>query len=61
MTGNHTEKAVGFRLPSEVPFTENERAWIDLIRLASNNSDPRPALSLVQGLRRIFDDSSRAA
>lgn len=55
MSDNHTEKAVGFRLPSEAPFTENERAWIDLIRLASNNSDPRPALSLIQHLRRIFD------
>ena len=33
------------------PITENERAWIDFIRLASGDSDPPPTLDRVQKLR----------
>jgi hypothetical protein len=36
------------------PITENERAWIEIIRLASWDQDPPLTLQRVQALRRIF-------
>lgn len=38
------------------PFTENELAWIEFIRLASQDSDPGITLARVQVLRKMFDD-----
>lgn len=35
-------------------LTPNELAWIEFIRLTSNDSDPRPTLVGVQALRRLF-------
>lgn len=40
--------------PWEKPFTENEKAWIEFIRLASHDTDPAPTLETVQALRQIF-------
>lgn len=36
------------------PITENERAWIDFIRLISMDSDPSPTLRRVQSLRSLL-------
>lgn len=36
------------------PLTPNELAWIEFLRLASNDSDPGPTLARVQGLQRLF-------
>lgn len=36
------------------PITDNERAWIEFIRLASYDNDPAPTLETVQALRQIF-------
>ena len=30
----------GFRLPSNRPISQNERAWIKFLRLLSSDSDP---------------------
>ena len=38
------------------PITQNERAWIDIIRLASWDMDPKPTLARVQRVRRAFDE-----
>lgn len=39
--------------------TENERAWIEFLRLASCDSDPAPTLSHVQFLQAMFRRESR--
>jgi hypothetical protein len=36
------------------PITENERYWVEVIRLASGDRDPPPTLWRTQALRRIF-------
>ena len=36
------------------PLTENELAWIDFLRLLSNDGDPAPTLARVQALRHIL-------
>ncbi|ESY82204.1 hypothetical protein X740_05400 [Mesorhizobium sp. LNHC221B00] len=35
-------------------MTSNERFWLEVIRLASWDSDPVPTLERVQNLRMIF-------
>ena len=45
----------GFRLPSDRPISQNERAWIEFLRLISLDSDPAPTLTLVQALRRVIE------
>lgn len=35
-------------------LTENECGWIEFIRLASLDTDPKPTLARVQQLRKIF-------
>lgn len=42
-------------------LTPNERFWLEVIRLASWDSDPAPTLELVQELRRIFEPASRGS
>jgi hypothetical protein len=44
----------GIRLPDDSRLTENERAWIEFIRLLSNGSDPVPTLRSVQALRQVL-------
>lgn len=45
----------------QCPLTPNERFWLEVIRLASWDSDPAPTLELVQQLRRIFEPASRGS
>ncbi|MFZ2101426.1 MAG: hypothetical protein WAU86_12765, partial [Oricola sp.] len=40
-------------------FTENERAWIEFIRLSSCESDPVPTLQRVQKLRLILNSGNQ--
>lgn len=55
-----TSRHVGFRTRCgctaiwDAEITANERFWIEIIRLASNDSDPAPTLGRVQQMRRIF-------
>lgn len=35
-------------------LTENERAWVDFLRLISDGTDPGPTLKRVQLLRRVL-------
>lgn len=41
--------------PSSDPsaLTENERAWLDFLRLIADGRDPAPTLRAVQILRRL--------
>jgi hypothetical protein len=41
----------GFKLPSDGTLTENERLWIEMLRLLFNDRVPVPTLPLVQALR----------
>lgn len=40
------------------PLTSNERFWLEVIRLASWDSDPAPTLERVQRLRQIFEPAA---
>lgn len=51
--------ATGFKLQVERPMTENELAWITLIRAVTDDRDPAPDLLMVQALRRAWQ--TRAA
>lgn len=42
------------------PLTQNERFWLEVIWLASWDSDPAPTLERVQRLRQIFQPASAA-
>jgi hypothetical protein len=42
------------------PLTQNERFWLEVIRLSSWDSDPAPTLERVQQLRRIFEPDERS-
>lgn len=45
--------------PDLRPLTQNERFWLETIRLASWDTDPAPTLERVQQLRRIFEPFER--
>ena len=49
----------GFKLPSTAPITENERAWIDMLRCIVGDDNPAPSLAAVQALRLVLLGSSR--
>jgi hypothetical protein len=60
MTGSRTTNRPGKEgHPLNRPITSNERAWIDFIRLASDDTDPDPTLERVQKLRLIFSKARR--
>jgi hypothetical protein len=42
----------GIRLPDDSNLTENERAWVEFMRLTSRNADPARTLRSVQALRQ---------
>ena len=42
----------GLRLPSDRPFSDNELAWIDFLRIVSSDRDPAPTLRFVRFLRQ---------
>ena len=44
----------GFKLPSSEPITNNERAWIDMLRCIVGDSDPAPSLAGIQALRQAL-------
>lgn len=48
--------AAGFSLPSDQPISENERVWIDFLRLVSCDSDPALTLRCVQALRQLVGE-----
>lgn len=57
MSGEHQFDAESRRRIAENrnrEITPNERFWLEVIRLASWDSDPVPTLKKVQKLRRIF-------
>lgn len=44
--------------PWAAELTTNEVFWIEVIRLASHDTNPAPTLDRVQQLRRIFVDET---
>ena len=40
--------------PELQDLTENERAWIGILRLIANDTDPAPTLARVQALRHAL-------
>jgi hypothetical protein len=51
MSGDDRRVVEGFKLPSILPATENERAWIEMLRCIVGDADPPPTLKAVQALR----------
>ena len=54
MNKDNRRAVAGFKLPSTAPITENERAWIDMLRCIVGDADPAPTLAGVQALRRVL-------
>ena len=52
--GEATVQLTIIRRCASPELTENERAWIEFLRLASCDSDPAPTLERVQALRQIL-------
>ena len=50
MRVNDGKVVAGFRLPSRAPFTVNEMAWIDMLRMIVGDADPKPTLAAVQAM-----------
>lgn len=42
-------------MKDNIDLTDNERAWLEFLRLIGNGSDPRLTLRRVQLLRRICE------
>jgi hypothetical protein len=60
MTGSRpTDRLDKAGHPLNRPITSNERAWIDFLRLVSDDSDPAPTLERIQKLRLIFAKTRR--
>lgn len=45
---DHDDSSCAFEL------SENERAWVDFIRLITKDADPAPTLRRIQKLRGVF-------
>ena len=54
-TSNNSSDAEPLTRGWDRSITKNERAWIEIIRLASWDTDPKPTLARVQQVRRAFD------
>jgi hypothetical protein len=64
MSGNQDLSAEGWQRIAHIrdrEITPNERLWLEVIRLASWDSDPPPTLEKVQKLRMIFHPISKMA
>ena len=46
----------GFKLPSTGPITENEFAWIEMLRLVIGDDDPPPASGAALAFRRALSE-----
>lgn len=60
MSGDQGFSIEGWRQAAHIrdrDITPNERFWLEVIRLASRDSDPAPTLEKVQRLRVIFQTS----
>jgi hypothetical protein len=44
----------GVRLPDDSSLTENERAWVELLRSISAGQDPAPTLAPSQALQLLL-------
>lgn len=45
----------GFKLPWDGAFTENERIWVEFLRVICNDAVPVPDSRMVVGLRKLMD------
>ena len=56
MTGKDRRVVEGFKLPSYAPPTQNELAWISMLRAIVGDRDPVPTLAPIQALREALID-----
>ena len=55
ITGKTARRVVeGFKLPSDAPPTENERVWIEFLRIICNDQVPAPDSEMVVELRVLL-------
>jgi hypothetical protein len=50
MTGQDRRVVEGFKLPPYAPPTQNELAWISMLRAIVGDTDPRPTVKAVLAL-----------
>jgi hypothetical protein len=54
-SGPNAKRTVeGFKLPRDGSITENERVWIEFLRIICNDAVPVPDSSMVVGLRKLM-------
>lgn len=54
-TGQNARRVVdGFKLPSSAPPSETELAWVEFLRIISNDEVPAPDSEIVVGLRELL-------
>ncbi|MFN5997325.1 MAG: hypothetical protein ACK47C_10245 [Paracoccaceae bacterium] len=44
----------GFKLPADGAMTENERTWVEFLRIISNDAVPALDSEMVVGLRKLM-------
>jgi hypothetical protein len=44
----------GFKVPLENALTENERQWIEILRIICNDDVPAPDYDLIVALRKVY-------
>ena len=53
--GANVQRTVdGFKLPWDGAITENERVWIEFLRIICNDAVPVPDSRMVVGLRKLM-------
>ena len=51
----HDRRVVeGFKLPSTGPITENEFAWVEMLRLVVGDDDPPPTSEAICTFQKAF-------
>lgn len=54
-SGPNAQRTVdGFKLPWDGSMTENERAWVEFLRIICNDAVPVPDSDMVVGLRKLM-------
>lgn len=44
----------GCRAPNDGPLTDNERRWIEILRIICNDDVPAPDYDLIVALRKLY-------
>ena len=54
MSKNDRRVVEGFKLPSTGPITDNEFAWVEMLRLVVGDDDPPPTSEALSTFQQAF-------